>query len=91
MTVYVIVSIKDRAIGFGRPAFVPSEGSAIRSFQDEINNNQPNNEMNRHPDDFDLYQLGTFDDSSGQFVCPPSPQQIAIGKQLKLPSSSSNG
>lgn len=83
MTVYVIVSIRDRAAdAFGRPAFVPSQGTAIRSFQDEVNRQDANNEMNRHPDDFDLYILGHFDDQTGHFDAH-EPRQIAIGKALK--------
>jgi len=36
----VVVSIKDTAAdAFGRPAFVASEGVAVRQFQDEVNRN----------------------------------------------------
>lgn len=80
-----IVAVHDRAAdAFGRPIFVNSIGLAIRSFQDEINTPRENNEMNRHPDDFDLFHLADFDDSTGIFTnVPDGPKQIAIGKQLK--------
>ena len=82
MTILKIVAIRDRAIAaFGRPAFVPTVGAAIRSFGDEINNNQ--GEMNKHPDDFDLYELGEYNDENGQFLMVKGgPRQIAIGKDL---------
>lgn len=84
MTVYAIVSIRDRQAGvFSRPAFVPSEGAAIRSFGDEINRAAPDNEMNRHPDDFDLFLLGHFNDNEGTFQTG-QPQQLVVGKNLKL-------
>lgn len=80
-----VVSVHDRAAdAFGRPIFTATTGQAIRSFQDEINRAAPENEMNRHPDDFDLYLLATFDDNSGTFTnVDNGPHQLAIGKQLK--------
>lgn len=76
-----VVSIYDRALdAFSRPVFVNSVGQAIRSFGDEVNNVQ--SEMSKHPDDYDLYHLGSFDDSSGKFVCLDEPKQLALGKQL---------
>ena len=60
----IVCSVKDRAAdAFGRPMFVPSQGVAIRSFSDELNRNDPENQLYNHPDDFDLYDFGTFDDN----------------------------
>jgi len=80
---YKIVAIRDRAIdAFGVPAFVNNIGGAIRSFGDEVKRphsvDRPNN-LNQHPEDYDLYSLGEFDDETGTFECT-RPQQIAIGK-----------
>jgi len=78
-----IVAVHDRAAqGYARPVFVAALGQAIRSFQDELNRQDPNNEMNRHPDDFDLFHLGTYNDSTGKIESLEVPLQIAIGKQL---------
>lgn len=78
-----IVAILDRAAdAFSRPIFVNAIGQAIRSFQDEINRVDPQNEMQRHPDDFDLYHLASWDDNTGKFVNQDEPKQIAIGKQM---------
>lgn len=82
--IYQIVSVHDRAAnGYGRPIFVAALGQAIRSFQDEINRAAADNEMSRHPDDFDLFHLGTFNDDTGQLASLPAPMQIAIGKQMR--------
>ena len=81
----VICSVKDRAAdAFGRPLFVPSVGLAIRSFTDEVNRSADDNQMHHHPDDFDLYELGTFDDNTGIIVCHVTPKQLALGKQVKV-------
>lgn len=81
---YVIVSVYDRAAqAFGRPVFVQAVGAAVRSFQDEINREAPENEMNRHPDDFDLYEIGSFDDQTGELSVVDHQAAVALGKSLK--------
>jgi hypothetical protein len=81
----VICSVKDRAAdAYGRPLFVPSVGLAIRSFTDEVNREAADNQMHNHPDDFDLYELGTFDDNTGIIECHATPKQLALGKQVKV-------
>ena len=80
----IVVSIKDRAAdAFGRPFYVPSVGVAIRSFQDEVNRASEDNQMYQHPDDFDLYDLGSFDDNTGSFTLHESPALLTLGKQVK--------
>lgn len=81
----VIVSVKDRAAGaFGRPFFVPSVGLAIRSFVDEVNRSADDNQMNRHPEDFDLFEIGSFDDETGIIECHAVPVELAQAKQVKV-------
>lgn len=78
---YVVVAIMDRAsAAFGRPAFVPALGSAIRSFSDEVKREAADNEMFKHPDDFDLYHLGAFDDNTGRFELLVDPAILIRGK-----------
>lgn len=50
---------------FARPFFVAHAGAAIRSFMDEIGNAQ--SELSKHPKDYELFDCGSFDDSTGQF------------------------
>jgi len=81
---YKILCVRDRALDtYGQPFFSASVGAAIRSFSDEINRADPNNQLNKHPGDFDLFSLGEFDDASGEFDAT-RPQQIAVGKDLLL-------
>lgn len=59
-----IVVVKDRAVdAFGTPFFVKHVNEAIRSFKDEIN--REGSAMGAHPDDYDLYVVGQYDDQSG--------------------------
>ena len=80
-----LCSVKDRAAdAYGRPMFVPSLGVAIRSFTDEINRNDKDNQLFNHPDDFDLYDFGVFDDNSGLFEIHNQPTLLCLGKQVKI-------
>lgn len=80
-----ICCVKDRAAeAYGRPMFVPSTGVAIRSFSDEINRSDSDNQLFNHPDDFDLYEFGVFDDNTGLFELHSQPKLLTLGKQVKL-------
>lgn len=69
MAILVVVAVKDLAAqAFGRPFFVPSVGVATRSFADEVNRRADDNQMATHPADFELYEVGEFDDSNGMFT-----------------------
>lgn len=82
MAQQIIVAVHDRALdAFMQPWTVPAIGAAIRGFQDAVNNAET--PMFKHPDDYDLYQLGVFDDNTGKLIPLDEPKQIAIGKQLK--------
>ena len=82
-----ICSVKDRAAdAFGRPMFVPSTGVAIRSFSDELNRSDADNQLYNHPDDFDLYEFGVFDDNTGLFDLFDQPKLLSLGKQVKIPT-----
>jgi len=79
-----LCTVKDRAAdAYGRPMFVPSTGIAIRSFSDEINRADQDNQMYNHSDDFDLYELGEFDDNTGLFSLHEQPKLLTLGKQVK--------
>lgn len=81
----VVLAVKDRmADAFGRPLFVPALGVGLRSFTDEVNRADKENQMFNHPDDFDLYELGRFDDVTGRFDLHDDPKVVAIGKQVKI-------
>lgn len=77
---YKVLSVRDRATDvFSQPFFAASVGAAVRGFSDEVNRAADNNQLYKHPEDFDLYLLGEFDDATGSFECGP-PKQVAVGK-----------
>jgi len=81
--IQVIVSVKDTAAqAFGRPVFVPTTAVAVRSFRDEINRPDSKEDMAQHPSDFELYELGSFDDSNG-VIEVIEPRLVARAKDLQ--------
>lgn len=83
--VLTVLALYDRAAAtYGRPFFTASVGVGIRSFTDEVNNANPDNQLYKHPQDFDLYSLGSFDDSSATFQLSQSPQLVARAQDLIL-------
>ena len=79
---HFVVSVKDRAADvFNRPFIVPHRNVAIRDFTDEVNRSAGDNQLNKHPDDFDLYLLGEFNDSTGEFSIS-TPQVLVRAKDV---------
>lgn len=79
-----VFAVRDRAADtFGAPFVLVARGQAIRSFGDEVNSTERQSQVAAHPEDFDLYELGDFDDSTGLFETGV-PKMIAVGKDLKL-------
>lgn len=63
----VVVCVYDVQLGaFLRPFCAPSTGVAIRSFVDALQD--PQSEMAKHPNDYELHQLAVFDDHEGEFT-----------------------
>lgn len=84
MTIFVMVSVRDRvADTFGPPQFLPQVGVAIRMFRDEVNRAAPDNMLYKHPEDFDLFQLGTYEDSTGMVTQDSIPRQLVLGKDCR--------
>jgi len=80
---YKLIAIRDRVADiFGTPNAVANLGQAVRSFSDEINRDDPSNMLAKHPDDFDLYHLGEYDDAHGTFEILDKPRQLALGRDM---------
>lgn len=80
-----IYTVKDRATDtYGTPMCLLSDGHAIRMFGDEINRAAEENMLYKHPDDYDLYELGTWDPETARYEVH-DPTMLTMGRQLKRP------
>lgn len=64
-----IISVRDSAAeSFHAPLFFPAIGMAERWFKDEANSNSPDAVIAKHPEDYELHLLGSFDISTAEIV-----------------------
>lgn len=68
MTILQICAVKDRAVNsYAQPMFVPHINVSIRGFTDEVNRADSNNMLYKHPEDYELYHIGEYNDEKGVF------------------------
>lgn len=78
---HIIVAVRDRQLNaFLRPFTAATRGQAIRAFSDEVN--RPDSDLAKHPADYELYELGTFEETSGKLLPNEQPQQLALASNL---------
>lgn len=64
-----IYSVLDTKLGAFQGLFMDmTHDSAIRTFSDWVNEANPANKFNKHPEDFALYYVGAFHQVSGEIV-----------------------
>lgn len=88
-----LVGVKDRKAGvFTAPQAVVRLEAALRGFADEVNN--PRNGENmwyRHPEDFELYHVGSFDDQVGRLEPLGDPVLLGCGDEYRKQQEMSFG
>lgn len=76
-----IFSIRDlKAEAFNTPFFQHTVGQALRAFEDLARD--PQSVVSRHPEDFALFQLGVFEDSTGSFELLPAPASLGLASDF---------
>lgn len=81
----IIIAVRDqKANGYTQPFTAASRGIAIRSWADQLNDrDNAKSDQVRHPEDFTLWVIGTYDDTSG-IITPQQPEQIACASDLRI-------
>lgn len=68
MTKLVVTAVRDAAMAmFHRPMFTPTVAVAVRAVADEANRKVGENPLSAHPEDYELFELGFYDEDSGLF------------------------
>ncbi len=76
-------TVRDSAAeAFMRPFFAQSKGAAIRSFADQVNDTD-GNPIWQHPEDYTLFELGTFDELTG-FLKVHEPRSLGNGSTFLI-------
>ena len=68
---------------FMTPVFQQTKGAAIRSFTDAMQSKEQNN-LNQHPEDYSLYEVGKWDDQKGVIISQAEPEQLITGLDISL-------
>ena len=64
-----ICAVRDAATqAFAQPMFVQTPNVAYRSFVDEVNRAAENNNLYRHPGDYELWLIGEYEEESGTLI-----------------------
>lgn len=72
-----VFGIRDvKAKAFLQPFFSVTVDSAIRAFGDAVKDNA---QFAKHPEDYILYELATFDDVAGDFVPLEKIHMLGVG------------
>jgi len=75
-----VIAVYDKKIGLFDPPFtVRHPGEAIREWDIIIKN--PETKFGKNPEDFDLFQVGTYDENTGSTTNNTPPTQLASGIQ----------
>jgi len=78
-----VFSVFDRAAGaYLRPFFFPRPGEAVRAFQDLVNDDTT--QFHRHAEDYVLFHIGDYDDSTGVLTSKEILSVLAKGHELKV-------
>lgn len=74
-------AVYDRAAeAFHPPYFSPAIGLAVRSFQDACTDAQ--SAIAKHAEDYELFEVGVFDDELGVFEPLARPTRISTGREI---------
>lgn len=65
-----------------QPFFMQSDGQAIRTFQDNVNS-ETQSTISKHPSDYTLFKIGTYDDNTAEIVCH-TPVSLGNAKRFKI-------
>lgn len=78
-----VFAIRDsKTEAYLQPFFMEKQAVAIRTLSDCVSD--PGHAFGAHPEDYDLFHLGTFSDQDGKFDLLDTPKHIVKLLELKL-------
>lgn len=72
--IFHVYSLRDlKSEVFNKPFYSRTLQEAIRDLTREVQRDAPDNLLHSHPSDFQLFDLGTYDDQNGELTPPLNP------------------
>lgn len=81
MITVILAAFDKKARAYATPFFNAHADVGIRAFRGAVND--PTHPISKHPEDYSLWLLGTFDDSTGLITPHSAPVHIAEAINLK--------
>lgn len=81
MITHIFTVFDSKTEAYLPPFYAQSKGAALRSFMDAVGDNS--HEFAKHAEDYTLFYLGTFDDSTAKFTMNATPQSLGVAIELK--------
>lgn len=78
-----VFALRDTCVGtFLMPMFFANRPGAVRALGDAVNKPGEDNQFYQHPEHFQLYIIGEFDDEVGLVVSLPAPEFVVDCQSL---------
>ena len=77
MKIFSVLDTKAQA--YMNPVSCATAGVALRTFEDSVND--PSSPFHKHPEDYILFQVGSFDETTG-IITPSNGEAVAKGVDL---------
>lgn len=73
---HVIIALYDKPVdAFGRPFVARTHNEALRQIQQQANRVEENNMLNTHSADYSVYDVGEWDDETGNITGRDGPPE----------------
>jgi len=83
MITVICAALDKKARAYATPFFQAHVDVAIRAFKGAVND--PTHPIAKHPEDYSLWLIGTFDDNTGLITPHAAPIHVAEAMALKQP------
>lgn len=80
MVLKVFTIYDSKAEAYMQPFFMQTKGQAMRALVDTLED--PKTQFCKHPEDFTLFEIGTYDDQTGKFENLDAP--VSIGNLVEF-------
>lgn len=75
MLIKMFTVYDSKAEAYMQPFFMQSVGAALRAFSDTVND--PSHAFSKHPEDYILFELGTYDDATAS-IQQNAPRSLGV-------------
>lgn len=79
--IHKVFAVRDNTAElYNLPYYAPTTGSGKRLFSDTVNDKT--SMLAKHPDDFELFELGEYDDVHAEFISNGSPVSLGTARSF---------